>query len=188
MPKINAKDPKFQGDNGGIELFPKGNYFLAGKSLKRGESSQKKTPYVDVVMVAYGGDLHGRKTKERFYLSEKSLFRIANLADACGYEEDFDTDDDSDLGQAILGVVFRGTIGVETPKAGEQWKPRNKLERVYKLTEAEEREVDAIVDRLGDPLTDSEDEDSDDPEGPSSVGGGGVQDDPTTVSDDDIPF
>lgn len=180
MAKVNPQDPAYKGD-GQTVVLPKGTYFLAGCKLTRGESSQKKTPYVDVTMVVYGGDHHGDKTRIRYYLSEKSLFRIANLADACGYQDEFDTDVDAELGEAVLGRVFRAQVKVETPKAGEQWPEKNDVGFVNRLTEPEEAQIDSIVEKLGDPLAPKDGDESDDPTG-------GGEDSGLSDDDDSIPF
>ena len=84
-----------------------------------GESSQKKTPFVEVLFACVET---GATFKRKYYITEKALGFIRDLYDACGQDECPD-DDDMELAQAHEDLLKgrKLTIGISCVNADDYW-------------------------------------------------------------------
>jgi hypothetical protein len=74
-------------DRGDIRV-PEGDYVLKIVDVKRGESSNKKTPGLWVTFEIVSGpdaSLNGKKIKDTHYLTKNALWTLRNMMEAMGY-------------------------------------------------------------------------------------------------------
>lgn len=93
-----------------------GNFLAAGTHTvtivdhEFGESERKSTEYLELVFEDDGAAQH----KERFFLNEKSLWRLALVFKAVGHTAKIDLHANSVLKRALYGKPFNVTLQDET--------------------------------------------------------------------------
>jgi hypothetical protein len=75
---------------------PDGDYLAEVVSIVDGESSQKKSPQLNVQMEVHEGPHKGGRLLDFIPMSENSAFRSANFFWACGVDEPGESDIDTD--------------------------------------------------------------------------------------------
>lgn len=83
---LNLDFSKEEQGGGRRPRFPEGDYKVKIVKIMRGDSSDKGTPYIGVFFRMTEGKRKGKEFEERFYVTNKSLWRIRALLEAAGID------------------------------------------------------------------------------------------------------
>jgi len=73
-----------EGRSGGRVHYPEGDYLAKVIKEEVGKSSEKETPAAIITFQFTQGELKGKKIREYFYLTDKAMWKVRNLLEACG--------------------------------------------------------------------------------------------------------
>ena len=118
----------------GLEPVPAGTYLASVTKATEG-ISKKDNPKIDLQWTIENEDepkLNGRIIFDTMVFTEKALFRVKQVLEAGGFDEDFDGDvgEEDFLGiTAILIVDIESSTQIDEA-TGEPYPPRNRVKRV----------------------------------------------------------
>lgn len=118
MPVINFSAVNSKGSRAPLDA---GKWEVVLTEVKTGESSQKKTPFVELTWTVTDADAvktdGASATKSRlwdtYYLSEKAFYRIQKVASALGVDLNLPTEGEADVTAEDLAEAFLAAVGDE---------------------------------------------------------------------------
>lgn len=118
MPVINFSAVNAKGSKAPLDA---GTWEVVLAEVNTGESSQKKTPYVELVwkvtdedaVKTDGASAKNSRVWDTYYMSEKALWRVQKVASALGVELDFPETGEVDVSevQSVVAEAFRDAVG-----------------------------------------------------------------------------
>lgn len=102
-------------DGTGSDPVPPGEYKFEVMDVKQGKSPRKNTPQLELTLEIVEGDLKGRRTWARYYLTDKAVGRLLNVMKACGVGLD---DRKGFSLQAMIGARIIATVTHEAYQDG----------------------------------------------------------------------
>lgn len=106
-----------------------GDYLLVIKAIDRDKTSGG-TELINAKTYVIHGPMKGKRFRERFFLSDQSLWRLGKLAKAMGQTEAFDLDSDRSIAAALCNRPFKARVGVKKESGNDYAEIRTFLERL----------------------------------------------------------
>lgn len=126
MPVLNPKASVNWEEAKKFEALPEGQYAVRIDKVEERISRDKKEPYWNVTFIVTEEPFIGRKLYDRFPLSPEALWKLRQLAEACGMDCTGEVDLDS---QDFLQSEVKLNVGTEE----YQGETRNKIKKISAL-------------------------------------------------------